>query len=273
MSEMVMERIIRISDIQTTDLLFFDPKFDAMMKDQSFKFCRDRDIDCLPALNDVNKVYIRDEKSLSFREEEVTADRKLDGNSNIFDKHLLQRFSVQPLLLVYSGTELTGVVHFSDYNRPLVSIYLYELFLDFEKNLRRLLRKHSLKNNDMIVYFEQKKSKAKKEKYIQFYEEKILQSNDNLRRNPKLQQFEVFYLKDLIALINHRKIISLRDEVFELRNSVMHAHELVNMDNPEADDLIYNFASFQNFFRLADILHQDYRRVINYLAFISEKPE
>jgi hypothetical protein len=271
MSEVVMKRKITISDIQTTDLLFFDPDFAPEIKDQCFKFCRDRDIDCLPALDDANKVYIRDEKSLSFRAEEITSMRKVDGTLNIFDRQLLQRFSDQSLLLVYSDADLTGVVHFSDYNKSFVSVYLYELFLAYEKNLRTLLRKYSLKNHDMIAYFELKKSKVKREKDIEFYEDKIQQSYDNIKKNTKLPQFEVFYLKDLIALVNHRKIISLKDEVFELRNLVMHAHEFVHMEDPETDDFIYNLASFKKFFHQVNILISDHKRVKNYLAFTSEE--
>jgi hypothetical protein len=262
---MTFAKIITISDIQTSDLLYFDPA----LKDSCYKFCRDRDIDCLPALDDQQIIYLRDESTLSFRKEGITEDRKVAGFTNIFDEQMLKHFSKHPLLMVYSNMTLSGVVHFSDYNSSVVSLYLYELFLAYEKNLRALLVKHKLNNADMLAYFEMKKSKAKKEKDTRFYEDKIRAYNENLSKNEKLQQFESFYLKDLIALANNRRITSLSDKVFELRNMVMHAHEFVNMEDPNTDDLIYNSETFKKFFELALILHKDYKRVSNHLAFIS----
>lgn len=262
---MTFTKIITVSDIQTSDLLYFDPT----IKDSGYKFCKDRDIDCLPALDDQETIYLRDESTLSFRKEGITEDRKVAGSTNIFDEQMLKRFTNHPLLMVYSNETLSGVVHFSDYNNTAVSLYLYELFLAYEKRLRAFLEKCKLSNTDMLAYFEMKKSKAKKEDDIKFYEAKILNYNKNLSKSGKLPQFEVFYLKELIALANNRKNAALSDMVLELRNMVMHAHEFVNMEDPNTDDLIYNSETFKKFFELALILHKDYKRVSNHLAFIS----
>jgi hypothetical protein len=262
---MTFTKGVVVSDIRISDLLYFDSE----LEDRCYKFCRDREIDCLPALNDPEMIYLRDEATMSFRKEEITKDRQVDGFTNIFDEQMLRRFALHPLLMVYSNKTLSGVVHFSDYNNPVVGSYLYELFFAYEKNLRTLLVKNGLRNADMLSYFEMKKSKAKREKDIRFYEDKILAYSENPGKNEKLQPFESFYLKDLIALVNNRKITSLSDNVFKLRNMVMHAHEFVNMEDPTTDDLIYNSESFKVFFELAVILHKDYKRVANHLAFIS----
>ncbi len=262
---MTLGKKISISDIQSSNLLYFDPD----LKESCFKFCKDRDIDCLPALNNQEVIYLRNDATLSFQEEGITEDRKVDGFINIFDERMAERFSKHSLLMVYSNTSLTGILHFSDYNKAAVSLYLYELFLTYEKCMRVLLVKNGLSNADMLAYFEEKKLSVKKEKDKRFYEDKIRSYNENLNKIGKLQQFESFYLKDLIALVNSKKITLLSDQVFELRNMVMHAHEFVNMEDPATDDLVYNFETFKKFFELALLLHEDFKRVSNHLAFIS----
>lgn len=246
-----------ISDIQTTELLYYDPG----LKEQCYKFCAQRDIDCLPALDDPQKIYMRNDAGKNFKESPVTVDRIVSGEVNIFIPAMLERFRQQPLLMVYHGENLTGVVHFCDYNKPVVSIYIYDSFLEYEKTLRSLLIKSGLNNEDMLAYFEEKMLKEP-----DHYKEKIRVYRERDSKK-KLQQFEVFYLSDLIALINHKKLIKLGD-VGKLRNLVMHANEFVLMQDPTTDDLLYDFNTFEDFFGLVLLLHSDLKRVSNRLEFI-----
>src|SRR5687767_4703682 len=124
--------IVTFADIQISSILFYDPD----LKDECYKFCVKRNIDCLPALDNPRKVYVRDDVIFDFLEEEVKDERIIDGSLNIFEPTLFEKFVTHPLLLVFSNNDLTGVVHFSDYNQPAVSIYLYEVFLSYEKALR-----------------------------------------------------------------------------------------------------------------------------------------
>jgi hypothetical protein len=264
---MTTGKILRMADIQTSDILFYDPEF----KKQCYDFCTERNIDCLPALDDSKKIYFRNEATLGFIGNTLTKDRIASSNLNIFAPEMLKRFREQHLLLVYNGDDLTGVVHFCDYNKPVVSLYLYELFFAYEKALRALLIQHKLNNEEMISYFKKKgeeNSKKKKLEDAEHYQEKIenYQERDSKKKVPP---FEVFYLTDLVALINHKKIIKINN-VGKLRNMVMHVNEFVNMADPRTEDQIYDFKTFQEFFGLTLQLHLDFKRVSNRLAFTPE---
>ncbi len=252
---MTLTKVITFSDIQTSDLNYFEPN----QVGDCYKFCEDRDIDYLPVLDDQDSIYFRDISSKTFQRQIITEDRKVNGSINIFENQMLQRFTDNYLLLVYSGATLTGVVHYSDYNKPVVSIYLFELFLAYERSLRTLLVIKGLENSDMVAYFETKK-------HIQHYEDRIQEYYKNKIKHEKLQPFECFYLKELIALINHNKYIALKGDVSNLRNKVAHAREFVNMKDSRTDDLIYDLNTFKDFFTGVDILHKQYAQVSDYLA-------
>lgn len=255
---------IYFSDIQTSDLLYYDPEFE----DLCYRFCRERDIDCLPSLDDPF-VFFR-KTDTGFREEEVMPDRMVDGNSSIFKKPLLERFLANSLLFVYMNNELTGVVHFSDYNRPAVNAHLYELLSAYERSLRKLLLLHGLKNEDMLEYFrdivEKVKSSGNNDQ-ISRYARNLKGFENKRAENEKLPAFERFYLLDLIELANYRGVITVSPGTNDLRNMIMHAHELVYMYDANRGDYIYNFASFEFFFSRVGILLQDYKRVNNKIAF------
>jgi hypothetical protein len=253
---------LSIADIQTGDFLYYDPD----LKDQCYKFCAARDIDCLPALDNSRQIYVRNDELKGFETENVSEDRLVDGEIGIFDLQLLEKFRERPLLLVYGAHDLTGVVHFCDYNKPVVSLYLYELFFAYEKALRSLLIQAGKTNDDMISFFELQKAKKRKAEDIKHYDEKITDYRTKGSKK-KIPSFEVFYFSDLLALVNHLKIIKLSNPG-ELRNMVMHAGEFVHVQDPLTDDFIYNFRSFEVFFTLALQLHQDFKRVTNRLAFI-----
>jgi len=132
---MTLTKVIIFSDIQTSDINYFEPN----QVSDCYKFCEDRDIDYLPVLDDQDSIYFRDLSSKTFQKQIITEDRKVNGSINIFENQMLQRFTDNYLLLVYSGATLTWVVHYSDYNKTVVSIYLFELFLAYERSLRTLL--------------------------------------------------------------------------------------------------------------------------------------
>jgi hypothetical protein len=258
---MIDRKTLTIADIQTSDLLYYDPD----LKEKCYQFCKDRDIDCLPSVDDPKTVYLRDDIKRNFQPAPATKDRSVNGETSIFDPDMLERFRQQHLLMVYHGNDLTGVVHFSDYNKPVVSIYLYELFLSYEKTLRNLLIQSGKNNADMIAYFEEKKAKEQKSEVIVYLSKKI---NDYHKEGSKrkVPPFEVFYLTDLTALINHMKIIKITD-FSNLRNMVMHANEFVHRQDPTTDDFIFEFEPFEKFFKLAVKLHIDFKRVKNRIAF------
>ena len=49
----------------------------------------------------------------------------------------------------------------------------------------------------------------------------------------------------------------------------MHAHEFVNKEDPQADNLIFEFKSFEIFFGRVNQMLDDFKRVKNFVAFLN----
>jgi len=258
-----MTKILRISDIETKDMLFFDAEF----KEQCFKFCLQRDIEFLPSLDDSTQMYVRDDNARDFKVELISEQRKMDGFQIAFDSRVLNAFQQNHLLFVFTEGEFSGVVHFSDFNKSIVSAYLFEVFFQYERSLRIFLHECGLRNSDIVKFFEIKVSQAKKESSRDFYQRKIDGYLIKKAEIDKLPQFQSFYLDDLISFANAQGN-NLNIDVIELRNMIMHAHELVNMENWSADNFIFDFAAFEKFFTRAIALHHDYRKLKNKVAFL-----
>ncbi len=258
-----MKKFLRVADIQTSDLLYFDPAF----IERCYKFCEDRNIDCLPALDAPGKIFLRDKTQHVFKEEPIADAQKVSSATNIFAPEMLERFRKHPLLMVFTGNELTGVMHFSDYGKPVVSAYLYELFYALEKALKTMLLAQKMGNDEMLAYFQHCIETATDKDEKEYYKRRRRSFEKNEQKNRLLPPLQTFYLGDLIELADYKGIILLSSDLVELRNMIMHAHELVDMENPYTDDLIYKFESFETFFDRVVRLHQDYKRVNNWLAF------
>ncbi|MFC1879096.1 hypothetical protein ACFLZW_04215 [Chloroflexota bacterium] len=259
---------IYIENIQTRNLLYYDPDF----KDVCFNFCQERDIDCLPSLGDPMVFYRKTETG--FCEDDMTSKQMVDSGAYIFERSLLERFRENPLLFVFKKCELiesihlTGVVHFSDYNRLEVSAYLFGMFSDYERSLRRLLILQGLNNQDMLDHFQVIIESKKSDKTREIYTNKIAGYERKRDRNEKLPRFEMFYLRDLIELAGRQNILNLGQDVNDLRNMVMHAHEFIKKDDASRDEYIYNFSSFETFFTRVSRLLGDYKKVNNKIAFM-----
>lgn len=250
---------LRISDIQTEDVLYYDEG----LRNQCYEFCRQRDIDCLPSQDNAGQIYIRNDGTGAFEIAPVTEYRKIDGTHGAFRVATFEALERNHVLLVHDNGELCGVVHFSDYSKPAVSMYLYELFYQYERSLRNFLRASGLHNDDMLAYFQ---LRAKDDRR---YQRRINDTQRRIAEFAKEPEFQRFYLDDLIGLANEAGKIVLNNDVVKLRNMIMHAHELVDMKDWRTDDLVYDFASFQGFFELALVLHSDFRKVKNRIAFLA----
>ena len=96
----------------------------------------------------------------------------------------------------------------------------------------------------MLKFFEKK---AKKNDY---YEQKLQSFKYPKKKNQmkELETFQMFTLHDLIGLANSEKILKIPDSINDLRNTIMHAKNVVKHRDYEVANLIYDFTSFQNFF-------------------------
>lgn len=253
-----------ISDIQTTDLLYYDPAFG----DQGHQFCRDRDIDCLPSLDNPSLFYRRNDKTEHFEPENLKPERCILGSRFIFHSDLLEQLRTYHVLFVIGDGELSGVVHFADYNKPVVSDYLYTCLAAYERNLRQLAILSGLSEADMGAYFRQKlQEREAAGKKAEHFQRKLASFEQQISQRSQTPAFQLFYLDDLLGLLKHHGFISLQNSVRELRNSVMHAHELVNMVDVTTPDYIYDFHTFEKFFQRARALLDDARRVENRIRF------
>jgi hypothetical protein len=64
-----------IVDIQTTELICYDRSYSS----DCYRFCKDRDIDCLPVVDDPDTFFLRNDDSQRFDECVITRDRRLDA--------------------------------------------------------------------------------------------------------------------------------------------------------------------------------------------------
>lgn len=255
---------LTISDIQTTNLLYYDSAFG----DQAYQFCLERDIDCLPNLDTPSFFYRRDDQTKNFQPENLKPERCVSGSRFIFHFDLLEQLRTYHVIFVMDDGELSGVVHFADYNKPVVSDYLYTCLAAYERNLRQLAILSGLLEADMGAYFRQKlQEREAAGKKAEHFQKKLALFEQQTSQRSQTPAFQLFYLDDLLALLKHHGVISLQNSVRELRNSVMHAHELVNMVDVTTPDYIYDFQTFEKFFQRARALLNDARRVKNRIRF------
>jgi len=258
---------IRIADIQTSEIKYYDELYE----DICFKFCNERNIDCLPSLEDSNTVYVKGEKDKKFKIEEIKENRIVNQFEHIFSPNLLGKFSDNHLLLAHNNSELVGVIHFSDYNKPVVMTYLYSQIASYERILRNHLYVRKFQNSDIIDYFKWKKDKAKRDNDKDFYSRKINKYKRNATEVEKSSPFQSFYLTELIGFLNHKGSKLNHNNVTELRNMIMHARDLVSLEDWNTRDFIYDFESFKKFFGSVTILFADKMRIENRTEFLKSE--
>ena len=255
-----MNQLPTIADIQTTELLYYDEAH----SQECYRFCKDRDIDCLPNVYNPGKYYQRNSGDAGFSEMDIAEEHRLDAATYIFQPELVARFGKRAVQFVFTNGIFTGVVHFSDYNREPVFTYIYSELARYERDLRDLLVLFQLKNEDMRACFQdivdRNKDKEKKEKTVEIYSTKINDYENNREKLAKFPQFQWFDLEDLRILAKKRGVIELSD-IKGLRNMVMHARDSVEQFDARMPDFIYKYESFITFFDLVQRLLTDRRRV------------
>lgn len=257
--------MLRIRDLQTTGLLYYDAAF----SDRCWEFCEERDIDALPALDDPTVYYQR--AADGFEKAGVEPERRIGAEMKAFAPNLLALFEKHKLLFVYEGRELTGVVHFSDYNRPAVSQYLYGELLAYERALRALATAQGYTHEDIRTYYAakvEKEGSVDKNGGKAHAQQKLEEYERDKDKIAQVPAFQYAYLNDLLTLLNHKLKLKLQVKVNDLRKMVMHARDFVDMADVETDDYIYTIESFARFFTAVGALHHDKRRVENRLAFL-----
>lgn len=260
-----MEDLLHIREIETREILYYEPDLDG----RCYEFCAARDIDCLPAVDRSFDLYVRDDAKRSFRRQACEPDRIVEAHQVAFDLATLPAFARYRLLLVRDHGELHGVIHFSDFNKEVVSRYLYGLLYRYERALRALLALSGYNNEHLLRYIREMAQKAETKAARMHYggrkgDYHTERFQEKLRNSPA---FQPFYLDDLIDFANASGE-TLDPAVVELRNRVMHSHEMVNKEDWDANGSIFEFEYFERFFRQALALQADYRRARNKVALL-----
>jgi hypothetical protein len=237
----------RFEDIMTTEIYFSED----FSENEAAKFLKERDITYLPSR--INNSYLYKLENNLLKPVKLEKDQRIDTEKSIFDKNVLGLFKKSEVLFVFSENKLVGVVHFCDYNREPVFIYGYSKILNFEKNLRNILIKHGLKNNDMKECFKAKADNIVFKKKYQDFDKLPIKSSE---------PFQCCYLLDLISLLAHKKILKISHKVNDLRNYIMHGRNIVEHKNYEEANLIYDFHSFENIFNLITLFNEECEKVM-----------
>lgn len=222
----------------TREILFYDCNFDVECK----SFCRDRNITFLPCKTNSNICY--EVVGDKIKERQIEKSQRVEIKDDLFEDSVLPKFEKHNILFVYDKNRIVGVVHFCDYNRDPVFLTLYPQLLKFEKKLRILLISNGLKNEDMLKFFNEKKDKD-------FYREKSqdFEKPTKIKGMRELEPFQMFDLKDLIALATSKGFVKKFDFINDLRNTIMHVKNAVKKKDFEVGNLIYSIESFQSFFK------------------------
>lgn len=251
---------LSFAEIMTSQVIFYDEFF----KEECIKYCEERKITYLPSLEDFEVCYkLTGDK---FEAERIAESHKVNVDNDVFDKSIFEKFKTHNVLFVINKNELAGVVHFCDYNRRPILIYIYSLLLEFEKGLRELLTYCELSNNDMIEFFE-KSPKDSRDKRYHLNQFKHFSKPGIKEEMKEFEPFQMFYLRDLIGLTNFKKILNISESVNDIRNIAMHAKNPVKHKDYETAGWIYTFESFNIFFQSIKLLQLELRKVTNKINY------
>ena len=260
----MLERIkyATISDIYVKDLIFYDEN----NTEELIKFCHTNHINYLPG-KDRTSIY----KLINSRFIKVKIQPNLICNpyDRIFDIETLNKFkdgSSDEVMFVMEDELIKGVVHVIDYNTDFINIEFFKLCFGFEKMLRELLRKNNETNDTLIQWFKEKGETNGH--WNKRYHECMPISPENLRieenRRSELNQFQTFYLNDLIFFVASRRYVSSffrknLQAITSIRNWVAHSKDLAT--KTELDYPIYKIDKLEKFIEDANIFFKCYEEL------------
>ncbi len=136
---------IKLNEISTKDIIYYIEEEET----RCINFCKKRNISFLPH-HSLSKIYKFNEDLGKFNILEIREEQKISENTNVFDYSLKDRFKQENILFVYDNELLTGVVHFCDYNKNIVYIYLYTMLLEVERLIRVYLINKNIKEQEVV---------------------------------------------------------------------------------------------------------------------------
>lgn len=250
-----------INDIAVTELLCYDQEnIPALLS-----LCKKNSITYIPS-KDRKSIYKMIEDG--FVQETINDALCLSPDEHIFDEVTIKKFTKvdhNEIRFVLRDEKIYGVVHIVDYNSEYLLVELYRAFLRFENNLRSLLIKKDLKNEDFIKWVRVMSDCAiyeddNTQNYWTKRYETLMPAEDgkrwrveNERRN--LYAFQTFLFSDLLEYAIDCKLIDSSafpsSILKKLRNYIAHARHLTSITEAEDGNLIYDFSHLQKF--IADL--------------------
>ena len=210
----------------------------------------------MPSITGKN-VYKYDQIYNNFTEFEIKEEQKVDDEQYIFDNRILDSFKNNPVLFVYSKGSLKGVIHFCDYNRNVVYVYVYSVLLEFERLLRLFLIKNNIEENDIFIELQIKN------------ESKIKKRRSEEREDINIDPFQIFDLGHITDYIKTKFKIDFNPDrdITNLRNYIMHGKSLISKEDYLKENFIYNYNSFKIFFNRVEKLNTEFNKIYNLLVF------
>jgi hypothetical protein len=200
--------------------------YDEQQQEICMHLCKALKIDYLPALDGLNKYELKEN---NFFCSPIDDSQWIDFESPIFHQSAPTLFQLHGhnVLFVRQHGTLVGVVHFSDYNRPLITEVLQNWVTEFEHTLRRYFTASGKTESDINSILDRP-------------------AKIDLRLPP----FQSFYLRDLLQYVQQGLAFPLSlttDELKDingLRNIAMHGKDVV-----KNDDWVYDVATLSTLIR------------------------
>lgn len=265
-----------IADIGIYDLMFYDVNEEKRLID----FCKYNNISYLPSRNRM-EVY----KLVNDRFELKPLDEVLVVNpyDRIFEKQTLDKFKHEnkeenEIRFILEDGRIKGVVHIIDYNNEFIQVELYRALFRFESNLRALLIKNYLTNEDFIDWVKERgikeKDKNSKAHWERRYNELVPDDSEKsvkkMREREEVNPFQTFYLLELMRFANDKGLIDKKQinikEIANLRNEIAHNKKVTSYIE-EGDTLVFNYDSLVGYVSKINKFFKGY----DYLKFLLEK--
>jgi hypothetical protein len=235
---------LTFGDIMERNVLYYDEQ----QQEACAHLCQTLKIDYLPALDGLNKYEL---KGNVFMCSAIDSSQWVDIEGAIFHHDVPALFQSQGhnVLFVRQHGTLIGVVHISDYNRPLVTETIQNWVFEFEHTLRRYLTAMGITDLEMAKFLKQ------------------IPLSDT-----RLHPFQTFLLSHLMRFVRegHALPFSLSkeecEEMRELRNGAMHGKDWVENLN-----WVYDNASLSILFNRIKALESKLQDLYSRL-FQLEKP-
>lgn len=268
-------RYATVADIGVYDMTFYDKR----KKEELVKFCEQHKISFLPAKNriDIYKLKNNDFYKVQGEERErMIRTFSIQPEARIFVKDTLERFHLRShdeIRLIMDNDRIQGVVHIIDYNNEFIKVEFYRALYNFERNLRKILIREGLTNEDFLAWVEEQ-GETGNEQDKHFWNSRLskLSTKNEVDKRETINPFQAFYLNELlqyaidIGVLPDLKYID-KKAITDLRNSIMHANDVTSVTVEGGETTIYHFDNLKEFVENANRFFSAYVYLEDKLRF------